>query len=112
MLLAPDANAESDLRNRLLTMKPGQWIEVHMLDGKLRRCKLAFRDTSTDLYIFVSRRGNKVLETNIDSLIRMVNADELQLLENVSIWDRALSNVLSGLNNNNVEPEAAQEPSN
>lgn len=106
-LLAPEANAETNLRNKLLTLKPGQWIEVHMLDGKLRRCKLAFRDTQTDLYIFVSRRGNKVLETNLESLIRMVNADELYLLENVSIWDRALSSVLGSLSNKTSVPADA-----
>ncbi|MEC8813274.1 MULTISPECIES: DUF1631 domain-containing protein [unclassified Ketobacter] len=99
-LLDPKQHAQSDLRRQLLTMKAGQWIEVHTLEGKVRRCKLAWRDTNTDIYIFVSRRGNKVLETNLDSMIRMANADELRLLENVSMWDRALSNVLGGLKRN------------
>ncbi|AUM12535.1 hypothetical protein Kalk_08930 [Ketobacter alkanivorans] len=105
-LLDPRNNIDADLRKTLLTLKTGQWIEVHTLEGKIRRCKLAYRDASSDLYIFVSRRGNKVLETNLDSMIRMANADELRLLENVSMWDRALSNVMSRLNRN-IEAEPA-----
>ncbi len=96
-LLDPSNLAQEELRKRLLTIKPGQWIEVYTLDGRVRRCKLAFRDTQTDLYIFVSRRGNKVLETDIDSLLRMVNAEELNLLDNVSVWDRSLASVMSSL---------------
>lgn len=99
-LLDPKSHADADLRKTLLTLKTGQWIEVQTLEGKIRRCKLAFRDTSSDLYIFVSRRGNKVLETNLESMIRMANADELRLLENVSMWDRALSNVMGRLKKN------------
>lgn len=104
-LLDPKQHAQTDLRRQLLTMKSGQWIEVHSPEGKVRRCKLAWRDTRTDLYIFVSRRGNKVLETNLESMIRMANGDELRPLENVSMWDRALSNVLGRLKRNAPETE-------
>lgn len=99
-LLDPQNRIQEELRKQLLTMKSGQWVEVQMLDNKLRRCKLAWRDTRSDLYIFVSRRGHKVLETNIDSMIRMVNVGELRLLETVSIWDRAMSNVMGKLRKN------------
>ncbi|MBA55426.1 MAG: hypothetical protein CMK89_13305 [Pseudomonadales bacterium] len=96
-LLDPKNRVLANLRKELLIMKEGQWIEIHTPEGKLRRCKLAWRDTSSDLYIFVSRRGNKVLETNLDSMIRMASTAELRLLENVSMWDRALANVMGRL---------------
>jgi hypothetical protein len=112
-LLDPKNHADADLRKNLLTLQVGQWIEVQTLEGKIRRCKLAFRDSSSDLYIFVSRRGNKVLETNIDSMIRMAHSDELRLLENVSVWDRALSRVMGRMKNNGsalAPKELNQEP--
>ncbi|MAR90821.1 MAG: DUF1631 domain-containing protein [Pseudomonadota bacterium] len=99
-LLDPKHRAADNLRHQLLTMKTGQWLEIINIEGKIRRCKLAWHDAGQDLYIFVSRRGNKVLETNLDSMIRMANSDELRLLEDVSMWDRAISNVLGRLNKN------------
>jgi len=108
-LLDPRNRAQAELRKQLLTLKAGQWIQVQMPDYKLRRCKLAWRDTSSDLYIFVSRRGHKVLETNIDSMMRMANSGELRLLESVSLWDRAMSNVMGKLRKR-VEPLPATDP--
>ena len=106
-LLDPKNRVLANLRKDLLIMKEGQWIEFHPPDGKHRRCKLAWRDTSSDLFIFVSRRGNKVLETNLDSMIRMASAKELRLLENVSMWDRALANVMGRLKKaNELQPES------
>jgi hypothetical protein len=108
-LLDPQNRVQEELRKQLLTMRNGQWVEVQTLDNKLRRCKLAWRDTSSDLYIFVSRRGHKVLETNIDSMVRMVNGGELRLLEDASIWDRAMSNVMGKLHKTQ-EPETEPRP--
>jgi hypothetical protein len=95
-------NAETDeiteIRHQLLNLPQGQWVEVYTPDGKIRRCKLAFHDPGSDRFIFVSRRGGKVLETNIDSLIQMAESEDLLLLEEVSIWDRAISQVIGRLN--------------
>lgn len=103
-LLDPKNRALANLRKELLIMKEDQWIEIHTPEGKHRRCKLAWRDTGTDLYIFVSRRGNKVLETNLDSMLRMASTGELRMLENVSMWDRALATVMGRLKKASERP--------
>lgn len=90
----PDTPANQELKHRILQLKVGQWAEVSASDGKTRRCKLAYREPESDLYLFVSRRGHKVLETDLASLLRMMLSDEFRLLQSGSIWDRALSAVM------------------
>ncbi len=93
-LYDPDTPANAELKQRILGLKVGQWVEINAEDGKARRCKLAFREPESDLYLFVSRRGHKVLETDLASILRMMHTDELRLIQSGSIWDRALSIVL------------------
>ena len=95
----PDTPANQDLKHRILQLKVGQWAEVTASDGKTRRCKLAYREPESDLYLFVSRRGHKVLETDLASLLRMMLSDEFRLLQSGSIWDRALSAVMGRMAN-------------
>ncbi|RLP55124.1 MAG: DUF1631 domain-containing protein [Ketobacter sp.] len=107
-LLNPESDEITEIRHALLNLPPGQWVEVYTLDGKIRRCKLAYHDPGSDRFIFVSRRGNKVLETNIDSLIQMAESEDLLLLEEVSMWDRAISQVVGHLNAE--EPVSENDP--
>lgn len=90
----PETPANAELKQRILALKVGQWVEINGDDSKTRRCKLAFRESESDLYLFVSRRGHKVLETDLASILRMMHTDELRLLQSGSIWDRALSIVM------------------
>lgn len=101
----PDAPANADLKRRIQTMPVGQWVEIIGDDGKTRRCKLAFRSTDSDMYIFVNRRGHKALETDLASIVRMIHMDEFRLLQSGSFWDRALSAVMGRMSK--VEPAKA-----
>jgi hypothetical protein len=91
----PDTPANQEFKQRILQLKVGQWAEITAGDGKTRRCKLTYRETDSDLYLFVSRRGHKVLETDLASLLRMMLSDEFRLLQAGSIWDRAMSAVMT-----------------
>jgi hypothetical protein len=101
----PDAPANADLKRRIQSMPLGQWVEIIGEDGKTRRCKLAFRSTDSDMYIFVNRRGHKALETDLASIVRMIHMDEFRMLQSGSFWDRALSAVMGRMSK--VEPAKA-----
>lgn len=104
----PDAPSNADLKQRIQNLPLGQWVEITGDNGKTRRCKLVFRSTDSDLFIFVNRRGHKTLETDLASIIRMMHMDELRLLQSGSFWDRALSAVMGRMVK--VEPPATAVP--
>ncbi len=78
----------------------GVWFEVHNkeADGKYR-CKLAAHLTGYNKYIFVNRRGEKVMERNRSSLVDALVSAEMRVLKETQLFDRALQSVVSDLRN-------------
>ena len=78
----------------------GVWFEVHNqeADGKYR-CKLAAHLTGYNKYIFVDRRGKKVMECNRSRLVDALVSAEMSVLKETHFFDRALQSVVSDLRN-------------
>lgn len=78
----------------------GVWFEVHNqeADGKYR-CKLAAHLTGYNKYIFVNRRGEKVMERSRSSLVDALVSAEMRVLKETQLFDRALQSVVSDLRN-------------
>jgi len=76
----------------------GVWFEVHNqeADGKYR-CKLAAHLTGYNKYIFVNRRGEKVMERSRSSLVDALVSTEMRVLKETQLFDRALQSVVSDL---------------
>ena len=89
--------ASADLRHLVESMPCGQWVEIRREQSKPRRGKLVYRCNETDHYIFVNRRGQKALETDLAGLLQLLQNGELRLLQNGSFWDRAISAVMDRL---------------
>lgn len=100
-----ETEQRAELRADLLVLNVGQWIELITPEGQLRRCRLAFRDAGSDIFLFVSRLGSKTLETNIESMIRMAENGELRLLDHAPVWDRALDHITRRLKSEQEEEE-------
>lgn len=92
---APSENALA--RADALTV--GSWIEL-MQEGSKVRCKLAAFIKATSKYIFVNRSGAKIAEFLRDDLARAMEADEITMLDDGLIFDRALESIIDNLRHN------------
>ena len=78
----------------------GVWFEVHSPEGKGKyRCKLAAHLVGYNKYIFVNRRGEKVIERSRDNLVSAITSGEMVVLQETQLFDRALQSVVSDLRN-------------
>lgn len=76
----------------------GVWFEVKNTETNSKyRCKLAAHLPAFNKYIFVNRRGVKVMERGRSSLINALVSGEMKILQETQLFDRALQNVVSEL---------------
>lgn len=80
-------------------LRVGSWVELMRDDGKVR-CKLAAFIKATGKYIFVNRSGAKIAEFLRDDLARAMEADEISMLDDGLIFDRALESIIDNLRHN------------
>ncbi|MEP1583896.1 MAG: DUF1631 domain-containing protein [Marinobacter sp.] len=100
---AVEASVESSVENvelqwleRADGLRVGSWIELTR-DGNKTRCKLAAFIKATGKYIFVNRSGAKVAEYQRENLARALAADEISMLDDGLIFDRALESIIDNL---------------
>ena len=77
-------------------LRVGSWIELAR-DGSKTRCKLAAFIKATGKYIFVNRSGAKVAEYHRENLAMALAADEITMLDDGLIFDRALESIIDNL---------------
>ena len=100
---AVEASVESSVENvelqwleRADGLRVGSWIELTR-DGNKTRCKLAAFIKATGKYIFVNRSGAKVAEYQRENLARALAAEEISMLDDGLIFDRALESIIDNL---------------
>ena len=81
---------------RVRQLQPGTWIELDD-DGAALRCKLIALADDSDRYVFVNRDGMKVREWTAMGLALALQRDEVTLLDDSLLFDRALDSVVSQL---------------
>ncbi|WP_323752770.1 DUF1631 domain-containing protein [Marinobacter sp.] len=74
----------------------GAWLELQK-EGVRVRCKLAAFIKATGKYIFVNRNGAKVAEYLRDDLALAMQDQEITLLDDGLIFDRALESIIDNL---------------
>lgn len=77
-------------------LRVGSWIELNR-EGVKTRCKLAAFIKATGKYIFVNRSGAKVAEYQREALAAAMANDELTMLDDGLIFDRALESIIDNL---------------
>lgn len=75
----------------------GSWFELNTADDSATRCKLAAIIKTTGRYIFVNRRGLKVLEKSRAELAIDLSEGRISMLDDSQLFDRALESVISDL---------------
>jgi hypothetical protein len=78
------------------SLRVGSWVEMTR-DGSKLRCKLAAFIKATGKYIFVNRSGAKIAEYQREELAKALEMDEIAMLDDGLIFDRALESIIDNL---------------
>lgn len=89
--------ADSQFIEKIIQISEGQWVELRENSGSLLRCKLATIAQPGNRYVFVNRKGMKVCERTRNALALALQADELHLIDETEMFDRALESVIGDL---------------
>jgi hypothetical protein len=88
---------EPELAEQLNRLREGVWVELVQESGDTFRCKLAAIIKPGDRYIFVNRRGIKVLEKTRMGLAVELKRKTMTILDESQVFDRALRAVIGNL---------------
>ncbi|KPQ01140.1 DUF1631 domain-containing protein [Marinobacter sp. HL-58] len=91
-----DSGLDPQWLDRADSLRVGSWIEL-IRDGGKTRCKLAAFIKATGKYIFVNRSGAKVAEYQREDLASAMAAEEITMLDDGLIFDRALESIIDNL---------------
>jgi len=77
----------------------GAWLELEEENDRRVRIKLSWKSDVRDAYVFVNRRGVKVLELTMAGVSRLFREGKAKTLQQVEtpIMDRALDAMLETL---------------
>ena len=97
--LAPRSSAEEAAYQQLATLPFGSWFDIDNGDGTLRRQRLSWYSLLTGHALFVNPRGQKIADTDLDTLARQVSAGRAQLVteDKARLVDRAWEASLGAL---------------
>jgi len=82
---------------RIDALREGNWIEVDQEGADPLRCKLTAIIQPGARYVFVNRRGMKVLERTRLALAGELQGGKLRILNDTQVFDRALQTVIGNL---------------
>lgn len=86
-----------EARDQLKLITEGSWVEVQQDGDSKLRCKLATVTQPGGNYVFVNRRGMKVLEKSQAELADLVQEEQLKRIDESQVFDRALQSVIGNL---------------
>jgi hypothetical protein len=83
-------------------LKIGTWLELQEEDGRRVRLKLSWKSDVSDAYVFVNRKGVKVLEMTVAGVAKLFRRGTAEMLMDVDvpIMDRALDAMMQTLQKN------------
>ncbi len=82
-------------------VKPGVWFKIYTGENTPpRRLKLSIVTVETAQLIFVDRKGAKIIEKDADLFSSELLQNQSQLLEDHSVFDHALTQVISHIQEN------------
>lgn len=91
------SSVEPEFLEKLKSVTEGTWLEFSEPDQPVTRCKLATITQPGSLYVFVNRRGMKVLEKNRFEMATLLKDENAKLIDESQVFDRALQSVIGNL---------------
>ncbi len=86
---------EDDYLQIIKDLKVGTWLEFNQQDSDTIRAKLSWISPITGKYLFVNSRGLKITDKTINSLAKGLREKSIRILQQVALFDRALSAIAS-----------------
>ena len=96
--VSPDIENAEDLLEKIQKLEIGSWVEFRMDGENTLNAKLSWKSNVTGKFVFSNRHGEKVRNMTVSSLVEEISAGSVQLVESVSVFDRAINSLMSGLN--------------
>ena len=88
-----DEPQDSHFESLVKDLKRGVWIEFKQDDGSHLRAKLAWISPLQGTYLFTNRLGQRAVSINAQGLAAKFRDERAQVINNVSLIDRAVNNV-------------------
>ena len=89
---------EDKYSEQISQLKTGDWLEF-IRNGKNIRAKLSWISPITGKYLFVNSRGLKITDKTKSALVNGLKEKNIRILQQVALFDRALSAIATKLNN-------------
>ncbi|TQV76954.1 DUF1631 domain-containing protein [Aliikangiella marina] len=83
-------------------LQPGRWLNIKTNDESIR-CKLAVHVEASDKYVFVNGAGTKVAEYSSEEMVTKYQNQQVELLKNAPLFERAFKSVLNELFENHIK---------
>ncbi len=92
---------EDDYSQIIKDLKVGTWLEFSKEDSDtvMIRAKLSWISPITGKYLFVNSRGLKITDKTINSLAKGLREKNIRILQQVALFDRALSAIATKMQN-------------
>ncbi len=103
----PSALVDDEYLEIARNLERGMWVEFESEDGQLAFAKLAWVSPLRGTYLFTNRQGQKALSMTAEDLADRFRADRARLVEAEPLVDRALTRVITNLNEKIAEPADA-----
>jgi hypothetical protein len=92
-----DFHGRDEHEEKVRGLKRGAWIEFRQDDGQMTRAKLAWVSPLKGVYLFTNRLGQRAMSINAEGLAAKFRDGSVQIIDNVPLMDRAVSNLLERL---------------
>lgn len=99
MPLVPGA-AASGPQSNVAGLKEGAWVEIRREDDSKVQARLAYVSPMRNTYLFTNRQGTKVAELSLYELAREVRSGNINVIEEVALFDRAMGSLVGTLRKN------------
>ena len=88
---------DREVLEQVQSLQVGDWIEFLQDDGQWQHARLSWKSNVTGKLVFVNRHGRKLRDTRVKHLAGEFAAGRARPLESVSVFDRAIHSIMSGL---------------
>jgi hypothetical protein len=85
------------------SLREGQWVEFRNEDDLRRPARLSYISPLKGTYLFVNRQGRRVGEYSVYQLARELRMGRAVIMENVPLFDRAMSSLVGVLRKTRTE---------
>ena len=89
--------AAPEVLEQVQALQVGDWLEFLQEDGQWQHARLSWKSNVTGKLVFVNRHGRKLRDTRVKRLADEFAAGKARRLESVSVFDRAIHSIMSGL---------------